>query len=170
MRLVLPTSASTLSSSISLVASAATCWGLVCSDSTMYLIGRPLMPPLSLTQEKYACAMPVMPVKSVPGCLVTIAPSVSGVPVAFWPLPMPHLAAVAPFELGVFVAVPPPPPQAAASSDKPPSSAASTAGVRGLTRLMCVLNLVLLLGGAQRCTASVSLTERTRAPQGSRSR
>src|SRR5215472_384254 len=85
--------ARTLSSSISLVASAATCWGSVCSFSTMYLTGGPLMPPLSLTQEKYAWAMPVMPVKSVPGCLVTIAPSVRGAPVAFWPFPSPHLLA-----------------------------------------------------------------------------
>src|SRR5437667_8966206 len=54
-------------------------------------MGRPLIPPLSFTHWKYACDMPVMPVKSVPGCLVTIAPSVSGAPVAFWPLPRPHL-------------------------------------------------------------------------------
>src|SRR5579859_2746164 len=49
------------------------------------------MPPLSLTHLKYALAMPVMSLKSVPGCLVTIAPSVNGSPVAFWPLPSPHL-------------------------------------------------------------------------------
>src|SRR5579859_1035274 len=35
--------------------------------------------------------MPVMSLKSVPGCLVTMAPSVSGSPVAFWPFPSPHL-------------------------------------------------------------------------------
>src|SRR6266496_1049583 len=126
IRLVLPTSARTLSSSMSLVASAATCWGLVCSDSTTYLIGRPLMPPLSFTHEKYACDMPVMPVKSVPGCLVTIAPSVSGVPVAFWLLPRPH------FEEGalLFEAVPPPevpllPPHAATRTETQAISAAT---------------------------------------------
>src|SRR5215467_7042571 len=111
--------ARTLSSSISLVASAATCWGLVCSDSTMYLIGRPLMPPLSFTQEKYACAMPVIPVKSVPGCLVTMAPSVSGVPVAFWPLPSPHFEAAAPLGLDdPLLEVPPLPPHAATRTDR----------------------------------------------------
>ena len=52
------------------------------------------MPPLSLTQSKYALAMFAMSVKSVPGCLVTIAPSLIGSPVAFWPLPLPHLGAV----------------------------------------------------------------------------
>src|SRR6185369_1793069 len=79
---------------MSLAARAATCCGLVCSSATMYWIGRPLMPPFSLTQVKYALAMPVIPVKSVPGCLVTIAPSLIGSPVAFWPLPRPHLPPV----------------------------------------------------------------------------
>src|SRR6185436_13520421 len=79
---------------MSLAARAATCCGLVCSSATMYWIGRPLMPPLSLTQVKNACAMVVIPEKSVPGCLVTIAPSLSGSPVAFWPLPRPHLPPV----------------------------------------------------------------------------
>src|ERR1019366_2894769 len=36
-----------------------------------------------------------MSVKSVPGCLVTIAPSVIGVPVAFCPVPRPHVRAAA---------------------------------------------------------------------------
>jgi hypothetical protein len=31
-------------------------------------------------------------VKSMPGCLVTITPSLIGAPVAFFPLPSPHLA------------------------------------------------------------------------------
>src|SRR5215472_16477477 len=60
--------------------------------------------------------MPVMPVKSVPGCLVTIAPSVSGAPVAFWPLPRPHLLA---FALLVLAVDPPDP--------LPPHAATSTA-------------------------------------------
>src|SRR5260370_29227065 len=33
-----------------------------------------------------------MPVKSVPGCLVTIAPSLIGAPAAFCPVPSPHCA------------------------------------------------------------------------------
>src|SRR2546423_1550373 len=86
--------------------------------------------------------MPVMPVKSVPGCLVTIAPSVIGVPVAFWLLPRPHLEAVA-FVLGVLPLAVPPLPQAA-TSDKQPSKAASAAAGRGLRRPMSVRNLVLL--------------------------
>src|ERR1700742_2610116 len=53
------------------------------------------MPPLSLTQSKYAFAVFGMSVKSVPGCLVAIPPSLIGVPVAFWPLPRPHFDAAA---------------------------------------------------------------------------
>src|SRR3954470_7970944 len=53
------------------------------------------MPPLSLTQSKYAFAVFGMSVKSVPGCLVAMPPSLIGVPVAFWPLPSPHLDAEA---------------------------------------------------------------------------
>src|SRR5919197_3757768 len=49
------------------------------------------MPPLSLTQLKYAFAMLAPSVKSVPGCFVTIAPSLIGVPVAFVPGLVPHL-------------------------------------------------------------------------------
>src|SRR5919112_2555682 len=37
--------------------------------------------------------MSVMSVKSVPGCFVTMAPSLIGSPVAFWPLPRPHFEA-----------------------------------------------------------------------------
>ena len=48
------------------------------------------MPPLSLTQLKYAWAMLAPSVKSVPGCLVTIAPTLIGVPVAFVPGFFPH--------------------------------------------------------------------------------
>ena len=57
-------------------------------------MGRPLMPPLSLTQSKNALAMFGMSVKSVPGCLVAMAPSLIGSPVAFWPVPAPHLGPV----------------------------------------------------------------------------
>jgi hypothetical protein len=53
------------------------------------------MPPLSLTQSKYAFAVFGMSVKSVPGCLVAIAPSLIGVPLAFCPLPRPHFDAAA---------------------------------------------------------------------------
>src|SRR3954454_11417602 len=53
----------------------------------------PLIPPLSLTQSKYAFAVFGMSVKSVPGCFVAIPPSLIGVPVAFWPLPKPHFDA-----------------------------------------------------------------------------
>src|SRR5207237_8417449 len=40
--------------------------------------------------------MPVAPVKSVPGWWVTMAPSVIGSPVAFCPVPRPHLETVLP--------------------------------------------------------------------------
>src|SRR5215475_4182786 len=66
-------------------------------------MGRPLTPPLSLTQVKNACAVLGMSVKSVPGCLVAIPPILMGCPVAFWPVPAPHLASLA-----ACVAVPPP--------------------------------------------------------------
>jgi hypothetical protein len=33
-------------------------------------------------------------VKSVPGCFVAMAPSLIGSPVAFWPVPAPHLGPV----------------------------------------------------------------------------
>src|SRR5215469_17045189 len=60
--------------------------------------------------------MPVMPVKSVPGCLVTMAPSVMGVPLAFWPLPRPHLLAGALLLVVVDPLVPPPLPHATAAT------------------------------------------------------
>src|SRR4051812_28004201 len=49
------------------------------------------MPPLSLTQSKYAFAIVEMSVKSVPGCFVLIVPILIGSPEAFSPLPAPHL-------------------------------------------------------------------------------
>jgi hypothetical protein len=48
------------------------------------------MPPLSLTQAKYALAMFAMSVNDVPGWLVTIPPSGIGVPVALTPGLAPH--------------------------------------------------------------------------------
>jgi hypothetical protein len=63
------------------------------------------MPPLALTQSKYALAPLGMSVKSVPGCLVTIAPIGIGAPLAFWPLPRPHFDAAALVELAAEVLV-----------------------------------------------------------------
>src|SRR5476649_1331382 len=56
----------------------------------MYLIGRPLMPPLSLTQLKYACANLPIVVKSTPGISMSIPPILIGLPVAFLPVPRPQ--------------------------------------------------------------------------------
>src|SRR3954462_14660424 len=53
------------------------------------------MPPLSLTQSKYAFAVFGMSVKYVPGCLVAMPPRLIGVPAAFLPLPRPHFGAAA---------------------------------------------------------------------------
>src|SRR5258708_106036 len=129
---------------MSLLASAGTCCGLVCSVSVLYLIGRRLMPPLSLTQEKYACAIPVMPVKSVPGCLVTIAPSVMGSPLAFLPLPRPHFDAVALLVLAVPPPVEPFPPQAATSVRRQLARAANPTDDRDLRNPTLMPNLLLL--------------------------
>src|SRR5580700_6077791 len=48
------------------------------------------MPPLALTQAKYAAAMFAMSVKEVPASLVTMPPSAIGVPVAVTPGFVPH--------------------------------------------------------------------------------
>src|SRR5271169_1522261 len=48
------------------------------------------MPPLALTQAKYAFAMFGMSVNDVPGWLVAMAPSAIGVPVAATPGLVPH--------------------------------------------------------------------------------
>jgi len=48
------------------------------------------MPPLALTQAKYAFAMFGMSVNDVPGWLVAMAPSAIGVPVAATPGLLPH--------------------------------------------------------------------------------
>src|SRR5579884_452326 len=71
--------------------------------------------------------MPVIGVKSVPGCLVTIAPSLMGVPVAFLPLPRPH------FETGPLVPAldpPPLPPHAVSTRVRPAARAQSTTAGR----------------------------------------
>src|ERR1700722_15539743 len=82
---LLPIMPTTWSVVTSCLASAAICPGLVCSVSGKNLIGCPLMPPLALTQAKYAPVMFSMSLKSVPGCLVLIAPMLMGVPVAATP-------------------------------------------------------------------------------------
>src|SRR5580698_3521124 len=76
---LLPMMPTTWSVVTSCLASAAICDGLVCSVTGKYLIGCPLIPPLALTQAKYAPAMFSMSLKSVPGCLVLIAPMLIGV-------------------------------------------------------------------------------------------
>ena len=53
------------------------------------------MPPFALTQSKYAFAMFGMSVKSVPGCLVAMAPSLIVEPFAALPVPSPHTLCVA---------------------------------------------------------------------------
>src|SRR5258707_15035152 len=99
------------------------------------------MPPLSLTQLKYASAMLAPSVKSVPGCLVTIAPTLIGVPVAFVPGFVPHfVTSDAAFAV---VALPPPLlldvvlsllllPHAATSTDRPATNASSASACRHL--------------------------------------
>src|SRR6202046_756528 len=87
---LLPMMPTTWSVVTSCLASAAICDGLVCSVTGKYLIGCPLIPPLALTQAKYAPAMFSMSLKSVPGCLVLIAPMLIGVPVAATPGLVPH--------------------------------------------------------------------------------
>src|ERR1700691_2295778 len=78
---LLPMTPTTWSVVTSCFAREAICDGLVCAVSGKNLIGCPLMPPLALTQAKYAPAMFSMSLKSVPGCLVLIAAMVIGVPV-----------------------------------------------------------------------------------------
>src|SRR5208282_688310 len=59
------------------------------------------MPPLALTQLKYASAMLGMSVKLVPGWSVAIAPSLIGEPVAFTPGFFPHSEVLIPAVFGV---------------------------------------------------------------------
>src|SRR6202035_3516431 len=87
---LLPMMPTTWSVVTSCLASEAICGGLVCSVTGKYLIGWPLTPPLALTQAKYAPVMFSMSLKSVPGCLVLIAPMLIGVPVAATPGLVPH--------------------------------------------------------------------------------
>src|SRR6202035_2770436 len=82
---LLPMIPTTWSVVTSCLASEAICAGLVCSVTGKYLIGWPLIPPLALTHAKYAPVMFSMSLKSVPGCLVLIAPMLIGVPVAASP-------------------------------------------------------------------------------------
>src|SRR5215207_5765314 len=143
MMLELPARPSTFSLSMSFVASDATCCGFVCSGSAMYWIGRPLMPPLSLTQSKTAFAVFVMSVKSVPGCFVMMAPILMGSPVAFSPLPRPHFGAVA----VAWVDEPPPPPPPAESLSSslphaPTARASANAAIAASARGPAGLNLV----------------------------
>src|SRR5215475_7967290 len=65
------------------------------------------MPPLALTQAKYAAAMFGISVNDVPGWLVAIAPSGIGVPVAFTPGLVPHCDVFTAALLGAADAVPP---------------------------------------------------------------
>ena len=64
-----------------------------------------MMPPLALTQAKYAAAMFGMSVNDVPGWLVAIAPSGIGVPVAFTPGLVPHCEVFTVAALGELAAV-----------------------------------------------------------------
>src|ERR1700691_1228053 len=82
---LLPMMPTTWSVVTSCLDSAAICDGLVCSVTGKNLIGCPLIPPLALTHVKYAPSMFSMSLKSVPGCLVSIAPMLIGVPVAATP-------------------------------------------------------------------------------------
>src|ERR1700684_1687076 len=87
---LLPMMPTTWSVVTSCLASEAICDGLVCSVTGKNLTGCPLIPPLALTHAKYAPAMFSMSLKSVPGCLVLIAPMLIGVPVAATPGLVPH--------------------------------------------------------------------------------
>src|ERR1700761_7677922 len=87
---LLPAMPTTWSLVMSCVASEAICDGLVCSVSGKNLIGWPLIPPFAFTQAKYAPVMFSMSLKSVPLCLVSIAPMLIGVPVAATPGFVPH--------------------------------------------------------------------------------
>ena len=64
-----------------------------------------MMPPLALTQAKYALAMFGMSVKLVPGWLVAIAPRAIGVPVAATPGLVPHCEVLTALVLVLVLAV-----------------------------------------------------------------
>src|ERR1041385_7519188 len=106
------------------------------------------MPPLSLTQWKYASAIVAPSVKSVPGCLVTIAPSLIGVPVAFTPGLVPHFDTSA---AACVVVLPPPPaveapvllllllPHAETTTDRPTTKTNSVKTDRAFREPRCFL-------------------------------
>src|SRR6476619_986080 len=99
----------------------------------MYWIRRPLMPPLSLTQSKYAFATLPMVVKSTPGISMSMPPSLIGAPVAFLPLPRPHLlVALAP--VPTFIADEPPPAKTAMTT-----MAISATGTAANRALRCII-------------------------------
>src|SRR3954453_19995885 len=120
----------TPSVSTSFFASAAFCAGSVCSVSAMYWIGWPLTPPLAFTQSKYAFAALSPSVKSVPGCFVAIASILIGLPVGFWPLPLPHLGLSTTDPLLLLLL--PLPPQAATTNDRPAATTTSAVTDRPL--------------------------------------
>src|SRR3954462_3890927 len=101
------------------------------------------MPPLSLTQLKYACAIDAPSVKAVPGCLVTMAPTLIGEPVAFVPGFVPHFVTSPAFF--AVVVLPPPAlpdvvlsslllPHAPKSPDSPATRTASASAGRHLSQ------------------------------------
>src|SRR3954451_25331378 len=87
-----PVIATTFGSEANFEASAEAFCGSSASSSKLYLIGRPLMPPLALTQSKYALADFGDDEKSMPPDMVAIAPILIGWPAALVPLARPHLA------------------------------------------------------------------------------
>ena len=103
---------------------------------SVYLIGRPLMPPLSLTQLKYASATLPIVVKSTPGMSMAMPPSLIGMPVAFLPVPLPQTLFVAD-------AVPEPTgPAAPAPAVSAVSSNAVAAMVAPTTPILIVFDLI----------------------------
>jgi hypothetical protein len=89
-------------------------------------------------------------VKSVPGCLVTIAPTLMGDPVAFVPGFVPHFVTSPAFFAVVELPPPPPPPDdvllllsslphAATNTDKPATSISNASAGRHLSQPKIVL-------------------------------
>jgi hypothetical protein len=99
-----------------------------------------LMPPLALTQAKYAFAMFAMSVNEVPGWLVTIPPSGIGVPVAATPGLVPHCDVLTVAALAELLA------------------AAELAGALELALELELLLLLLLQPAAAIATAAASTT------------
>src|SRR5215813_3358226 len=87
------------------------------------------MPPLSLTQSKYAFATLPIVVKSTPGISMAMPPSLIGAPVAFLPLPRPHFempAAPVPTLAVAVLEVPPPNASAAVANARRQAAAQAT--------------------------------------------